>query len=689
MRRPVPGLIALAAALAAASVSAQTPVTFSHDVAPILFAKCGVCHRPGGAAPFSVLTYGSARAHATQIAVATKSGVMPPWKADADYGGAFSGQPRLTPTELQVLQRWSAEGAPEGDPSSTPDPPRWTEGWQLGTPDLVVTSPSYTLQADGTDVFRIFVIRLPVNGLKYVRGMEFNPGNARVVHHANIRIDRTGASRTFDEADPAPGYTGLVANSAVYPDGHFLGWTPGQVPPLLPKGLAWRLQPNTDLVVELHMEPSGKEEAVQPTIGFYFGNDPPERTPAMLRLGRQNIDIPAGQGTFVVTDSFVTPVDIEVQAVQPHAHYRAKEIVGVADLPDGSERPLIHIRDWDFRWQHVYRYVEPFWLPKGTRLQMRYTYDNSAENPRNPDQPPRRIFWGQRSTDEMGDLWIQVLTRTERDLRVLEEQFGPKVMAEDTVGYERWLESEPDSAPLHNSVALLYLELDRPQDAVRHFRAAARLEPDLAAAHFNLGTAFTVAGDTELAVLEFQRALELRRDYPQAHNNLASILLRAGRLAEAVSHLEQAIGLDPNNAQAHHNAGIAMLRQGKEAEALDHLKRAVQLAPDTPNALVDLAWLLAATTEDALRDPGLALRLAERAVALTNRNDAGALDALATALASNDEFDRAVDAADAALALKPVSPDAIAARRDAFKAHRAFRLPRQNAREPGTKTGVR
>ena len=677
MRRRVPGLIALAAALTAASASAQTPVTFSHDVAPILFAKCGVCHRPGGAAPFSVLTYGSARAHATQIAVVTNSGVMPPWKADADYGGAFIGQPRLTPTELQVLQRWSEQGAPEGDPASTPDPPRWTEGWQLGAPDLVVTSPSYALQADGTDVFRIFVIRLPVNGLTYVRGMEFNPGNARVVHHANIRIDRTGASRAFDEADPAPGYTGLIANSAIYPDGHFLGWTPGQVPPLLPKGLAWGLQPNTDLVVELHMQPSGKEEAVQPTIGFYFGNDPPERTPAMLRLGRQNIDIPSRQGTYVVTDSFVTPVDIEVQAVQPHAHYRAKEIVGVATLPDGSERPLIHIRDWDFRWQHVYRYVAPFWLPKGTRLQMRYTYDNSAENPRNPDQPPRRIFWGQRSADEMGDLWIQVLTRTERDLRVLDEQFGPKVMAEDTVGYERWLESEPDSAPLHNSVALLYLELDRPEDAVRHFRAAARLEPDVAAAHFNLGTALTVAGDTELAVLEFQRALELRRDYPQAHNNLASILLRAGRLAEAVSHLEQALGLDPNNAQAHHNAGIAMLRQGNEAEALDHLKRAVQLAPDTPNALVDLAWLLAVTTEDVLRDPSLAVRLAERAVSLTNRTDAGALDALATALASNNEFDRAVDAADAALALKPAVPDAIAARRDAFRAHRVFRLPRQ------------
>jgi hypothetical protein len=360
MTRSVPLLTLFLLLSAGGSASAQTSVTFAKDVAPIVYSKCGVCHRPGGSAPFSLLTYASARTHATQIAAVTRSGVMPPWQADGDYGGEFVGQPRLTAAELDILQRWGAEGAPEGDPSQTPPSPHWTEGWQLGTPDLIVSPPSYTLQADGTDVFRIFVIKLPVDGVKYVRGMEFKPGNARVVHHANIRIDPTGASRKFDDADPGPGYSGLIAISAIYPDGHFLGWTPGQVPPLLPKGLAWRLQPNTDLVVELHMQPSGKEEAVQPTVGFYFGSDPPERTPAMLRLGRQNIDIAPGDKEYVITDSFVTPVDVEVQAVQPHAHYRARDMVGFANLPDGSVRPLIHIRDWDFRWQHVYRYATPF-----------------------------------------------------------------------------------------------------------------------------------------------------------------------------------------------------------------------------------------------------------------------------------------------------------------------------------------
>jgi tetratricopeptide (TPR) repeat protein len=647
--------------------AADTPVTFTKDVAPIVYAKCGVCHRPGGAAPFSLLTYPLARAHATQIAAVTRSGYMPPWQADGDYGGEFLDQPRLTPADLDVLQRWAADGAPEGDPKDLPPMPSWTEGWQLGRPDLVLSTPAYTLPPEGTDVFRIFVIRIPTDGPRFVRGLEFRPGNPRVVHHANIRIDRTGQSRRFDDDEAGPGYSGLIAHSAVYPDGHFLGWTPGQVPPLLPKGLAWRLEPGTDLVVELHMQPSGKPEPIETSIGFYFGTDPPERTPAMLRLGRQSIDIPPGEKSYTITDSFVLPVDVEVQAVQPHAHFRAKEIAGFATLPDGRERPLIHIRSWDFRWQHVYRYAQPFALPRGTRLQMRYTYDNSAENPRNPNNPPRRVYWGQGSSDEMGDLWIQVLPRTRRDLDLLNGQFMTKVMAEDVIGYERWLESEPDSVPLHNSVAQLYLELKRPADAVRHFRAVRDLSPGVPAAHFNLGTALTIAGDLDAATVEYQRALELRPDYAQAHNNLGSVLLQRGQPAEALTHIQRALASDPSNAQAHYNASTATLRMGRTADAVAHLKRTVELAPDSPVPMIDLAWLLAASADVAVHDLPLAQRVAERAVALTERRDSGALDALAAALAAARDFTRAIATANAALALKPANVSDIRARLELYQ----------------------
>src|SRR4029079_10336404 len=162
------------------------------------------------------------------------------------------------------------EGAPE---DSGPSPPQrrnaWTDGWQLGKPDLVISlKQPYTLPAEGTDAFHIFVLPIPVDSVRFVRGLEFRPGNPKVVHHANIRIDTTPASRRLDDADPGPGYSGLIARSATYPDGHFLGWTPGQVAPLLPKDLAWRLDRNTDLVVELHMQPSGKAEQVAPSIGL-------------------------------------------------------------------------------------------------------------------------------------------------------------------------------------------------------------------------------------------------------------------------------------------------------------------------------------------------------------------------------------------------------------------------------------
>jgi tetratricopeptide (TPR) repeat protein len=666
--------LALAGALCLIPAAAPAaPITFSKDVAPIVYAKCAMCHHPEGAAPFSLLTYASARAHASQIAAVTRSGFMPPWKADAPPGG-FVGQPHLTAAELDLLQQWVDAGAPEGDPHDLPAAPGYTSGWQLGRPDLVVTPPRYSLQAEGTDVFRIFVIPLPVDGVKFVRGLEFRPGNARVVHHANIRIDRTRTSRGFDDADPAPGYSGLIAQTATYPDGHFLGWTPGQVAPLLPKGLAWRLQPGTDLVVELHMQPSGREESVQPSVGLYFTADPPDRIPSMLRLGRQNIDIPPGTSDYTVTDSFVLPVDVVVEAVQPHAHYRARDVTGTATLPDGTIRQLIHIGDWDFRWQHVYRYAQPFALPAGTRLAMHYVYDNSADNPKNPDHPPRRVYWGQRSADEMGDLWIQVLTRNDHDLQVLDTAFAPKIMAEDVVGYERWIQSDPKSAALHDDVGLLYLRLNRADDAVRHFAISAGLQPDSASAHFNLGTALTLAGKMDAAVAEYRRALAIKPDYSQAHNNLGGILLRTGQIDEAISHFNDAMRLDPANAEAHYNAGMALQQKGRTPDAAEQFRLAVKLKSDWPPALADLAWLLAVTDNPALQDPAQAVRLAERAVALTGQRDPAALDVLAAAYAAAGEFDRAVDAEEAALKLSPANARQITERRNMYRARQPYRI---------------
>jgi Flp pilus assembly protein TadD len=561
---------------------AALPVTY-RDIGPLLNERCAMCHHPDGPAPFSLLTYEDAKRHARQIAAVTKSRYMPPWKVDpAD--GPFIGQHPLSDREINVIQRWVDEGASGEDAQKSSRRPL-AGGWQLGKPDLVVTlAEPYTLQAEGTDVFRIFVIPIPTDSEKFVRGLEFHPGNAKVVHHANIRVDHTAASRALDDADAGPGYNGLILRSAEYPDGHFLGWTPGQIAPLLPADLAWRLPKGTDLVVEVHMQPDGRNELVQPSIGFYFGDDPPTRTPVMLRLGRQTIDIPAGQGQYVIQDAYVLPVDVEVQALQPHAHYRAREVRGDATLPDGTSRRLLLITDWDFRWQHVYRYVTPLSLPKGTTLSMRYVYDNSEENPRNPEHPPKRARWGQRSADEMGDLWIQVLTRNQKDLATLDTQFRKKAVAEDVNGYELEIERHPIDTGLRDTAAMLYLELGRPDDAVRHFRASADARPGSAPAHYNLGTALALGRRLDQAMREYERALAIDPAYANAHNNLGNVLLAIGRNDDAIREFSEVVRLQPESAAALGNLAAAYAAAQQFDRAVELTDAALRLKPQDPLA---------------------------------------------------------------------------------------------------------
>jgi tetratricopeptide (TPR) repeat protein len=663
--------------LATAAAGQGTPpprVTFSSDIAPILFERCAGCHRPQGDAPFSLLTYSAAKQRASVIAKATKARLMPPWKSEPGFG-EFIGHVRLTDVDINLIDRWVAEGAPEGDARDLPPTPAWTDGWQLGRPDLTVSFPEpYVVPADGPDFSRIFVLRLPVTAPAYVNGFEFRPGSGRVVHHANIRIDESPRSRELDEQDSVLGYSGLLLTSAVYPDGHFLGWTPGQVAPLLPKGLAWRLTPGADLVVEIHFVPNGRVQAVQPAVGLYFTKEPPQRTPAMLRLGRQNIDIPAGEKRYVTSDSFVLPVDVDVQAVQPHAHFRAREVKATATLPDGTATPLIYIKDWDYRWQHVYRYVTPVMLPKGTTIELHYLFDNSAENPRNPHQPPRPVHWGQRSTDEMGDLWVQMLTRRDQDLPILKKALQVKHVTEEIVGYEMMIHGEPTNVALRNDVAVMYTELGQLDKAARHLQTVVQLQPDSPTAHYNLGTTLSSMRNVASAVEEYREALRLRPDYALAHNNLGHALLSMARTDDADRHFHEAARLDPRNASAHYNIGMIARARGDLSETIERFRAAVGLEPDWVQAVAQLAWVLATTPSAALRDADQAIQLAEHAAALTNRRNSGVLDVLAAAQAAAGRFDAAVISCDEALALMPdqLLARAIGQRRALYSQHRPY-----------------
>ena len=363
--------------------------------------------------------------------------------------------------------------------------------------------------------------------------------------------------------------------------------------------------------------------------------------------------------------------------MQPHAHYRAHDVLSTATLPDGTTKTLLHIGDWDYGFQHLYRYVTPFTLPKGTTLAMRYTYDNSADNPRNPDRPPQRVLWGPRSVDEMGHIGIQVFTKNDQDYALLNAQMVRKVNAEDVIGYERVIQLEPTSVALHDDVAGLYLELGRTQDAVAHFAASARLKPESAATHFNLGLALTLTAKVDDAIVQYERALQIDPGYVLAHNNLGGVMLQRGQIDQAIQHLREAARIDPSNAEAQNNLGLAYREHGDVADAINHFRQAIQLRPRWARAMDDLAWTLATAREDSARDSGQAVRLAEQAADLTGHRDPAALDVLAAAYAAAGNYDRAVATAEAALQLAPpaLGAAAIRARQQLYKEGRPYRRP--------------
>lgn len=602
------GLLAFAG-LPAIARAPDTP-TFSRDVAPILFRHCLSCHHPGTNGAFSLLSYEDARPRARLIAAVTESRYMPPWKPEPGFGDQLVGTRGLTDAEIATIQGWAMMGARQGDRAELPKPPDWSDGWRVGTPDLVIRMPEpYDVPADGGDVFRTFVFPIPIEAARYVKAIEFMPGT-RAIHHANMRLDETPASRQLDEKDPAPGYDGLTASTAHYPDGYFFGWTPGQLPPAS-EDLAWRLKPGTDMVLQLHLRPTRQPARVQAAIGFYFTPRPPQLTPVMLRLGKQNIDIPPDRKDHIVTDSYRLPVDVDVHAIQPHAHYLAKEIKGFATLPDGTTKGLIDIRDWDFDWQDTYRYVTPFRLPKGTTLTMQYTYDNSSANRRNPHRPPQRVRWGQHSSDEMGDLWIQVVPSSRSDLNILNREFSQKVFHEDILGYEMMLQRSPDDVALHDDVALLYLAVGGREQAIAHFSESMRLAPQLAVTHFNLGTALTAAARFDEAIAQFDRALQLKPDYAIALNNLGSVLVAQGRLEEAAARYRRAVDMSPRHTEALNNLGNVLTRLDRPEEALGYLHRALDINPDYPDAHYNIAHALV-----ALGHPSDAVAYYQKALAL-------------------------------------------------------------------------
>ncbi|MBL8840835.1 MAG: tetratricopeptide repeat protein [Planctomycetes bacterium] len=673
------------------AVHADEPVTWAGHVAALLDRHCVLCHRPGQSAPFSLQEYADARAHARQIVEVTQSGFMPPWLPDPGLG--YAHERRLTADELALLSRWAAADAPEGDPALRPAPPVFAAGWHLGEPDLVLTvDPPYLLPADGSDVFRNLVVPVPFPEARYVCAVELRPGNPKVVHHAVLFVDRNRHCRVTDAADPGVGFGGMDLGEAQSPDGHFVGWTPGRLPLERNEARAWELPAGADLLLQLHLLPSGKPEPVAPQIGLYFSKAPPTERPFLLRIGSKTMEIAAGEASYVVEDRYALPIDVAVLGVYPHAHYLARQMSSEAALPDGTVRRLLAIRDWDFNWQDEYRFAAPIELPAGSEVAMRYVYDNSAGNPRNPSRPPVRVTFGARSSDEMADLWIQVLPKDPAQRALLERDFlkrdyrqhlaslelaireAPNSAAahhdlglalhlagraeEAAASLRRALELDPKMSAAHNNLGIVLMGMQRPDEALPHFEAAVACDPNNANAHNSLGLVLRDRGLLARALGSFQRAADLDPTHASALRGLGGTLARLGRFADAEAPLRRALALEPAFLDAEFDLALALEATRRAGEACTHYRKVLAQKKD-PVAAEHLAWILACHPDPAKRAPDEALRWARNLASIaTDESRARVTDLVAAAQAAAGRYPAAVASAEKALQLARDRQDA-------------------------------
>lgn len=593
---------ALLAGALAVQLPAQSPPTWSSDVAAIVYRSCSSCHRPGQPAPFSFLSYDDVFKKRTFVTEVIESGYMPPWQPKH---GSFVGDRRLSKQDIATIKSWVAAGAPRGDASKEPRPPKFSDAWQLGEPDAIIRMPDVLeVPPSGPDIVRNFVVPIALERMRYVAAVEIRPGN-RAVHHAVLGVDRTRQSRDADARDAGPGFGGMTLGTAAPPDGHFMGWTPGKTVRRSPDGMAWRLFPGDDFVLQLHAVPVGKTEKVQPEIGIWFTDKPTQNVFDLVMLFSEEIDVKPGVSDFVLRDHLVLPADVTLHAVYPHAHYVCRKMEATATLPDGSVKILFTIDDWDFDWQDDYHYQTPINLPAGTRLAIEYVYDNSEANDNNPIRPLKRVRFGQESADEMGTCTFSLTLRdlrerpklrlasVDRDLEKLpnawnllmqkcelERGRGNFEVAEKAI--EKACRISPGAAAVWFERGMLGESMHKLETAARSYQQALAIDKNHAMAHMQLGTLFGRSGNDQKALEHFGEAVRVLPNSPRAHNNFATANFAANKLDVAERHYRRAIQLLPNYFNAQFNLARVLMGMGRKDAARKELKRAAELRPNEP-----------------------------------------------------------------------------------------------------------
>jgi len=629
--------------------AADAPVTYTQQVAPILYKNCTTCHHPGGAGPFSLMTYADARRWAPQILQVTQSRFMPPWLPEPGYGD-FADDRRLSDSDLALIRQWITTGMAQGDLADAPAPPHYDATWQLGPPDLILkVARPYTLVAYGTDVFRNFILPYPLKQTHYVRALEIRPGTPQIVHHANLLIDRTASFRHSHPNDWQDGVAGMElevdAGSTFDPDSHFLFWKPDTPVLTEPEGMPWRLDPGNDLILNMHLKPSGKPETMDAEIGLYFTDRPPDKHPMLLQLeGDEALDIPAGARNFVVQDEMKLPVDVDVLGIYPHAHYLGKDLQGYAILPSGQKKWLIWIRNWDIDRQSVYRYRKPVFLPRGSVLHMRYTYDNSTDNIHNPNDPPIRVKAGNRSVDEMSHLWVQVLP-------VNQPPNGPdpRFLLEQT-WMEHKLSKDPRDVIALFNLAGAYMAQGDYQQAIATYQREEAVLPNDPRALTALGVAYEKAGDVQRARESYEKAIDLSGEQIDARFNLGRLELNHDDAAQAETQFRAILAQQPDDAGAHSGLGLALLKEQEPEAAQAEFARSLALNPEDPSALDGSAQLAIASGQ-----PAHAVDLLESAIKQDGK-DAETREHLAMGYAQLGRFGDAAAQLKAAATLTPADP---------------------------------
>ena len=355
--------------------------TFVADIAPILHENCVSCHQPDEIAPMALRTYREARPWAKSIARAVENRDMPPWDADPGYG-PWKNDISLSDSEIAAITRWAATGAPRGDGEEPAYEPAAAEAeWAFGEPDWVYEFDAFDVAADGPDSFAILPIAPGFEEDRWIRAVEVQPGDREVLHHFIL-------------------WRASEASTGVQ-DAWIDGWAAGAGPNELPSGTARFLPKGRGLLGDFHYHPNGMAATDKTRVGVWFA-EPEEVEKELINLWVMNatFKIPAGDPNYEARASHVFSEDVVVRSLAPHMHYRGKDMKYTAYLPDGEERELLSVSRYDFNWQTGYEFDEPLALPAGTRIEVVAHWDNSADNPNNPD-PTVNVTWGTESTDEM------------------------------------------------------------------------------------------------------------------------------------------------------------------------------------------------------------------------------------------------------------------------------------------------